>query len=50
MTLEERNERQGWLAEARGRSGLRIVIVTGELSVPWLTSPHRRFVPESLVL
>jgi hypothetical protein len=30
MTREERDEREAWLAGARGRKGLRIVIVTGK--------------------
>jgi hypothetical protein len=30
MTLQERDQREAWLAESRGRKGLRIVIVTGE--------------------
>ena len=38
LTQKEKIDRQRWLSGGRGRSGLRIVIVTGELraaSVPW---------------
>lgn len=30
MSVEEKDQREGWLAGGRGRRGLRIVIVTGK--------------------
>lgn len=33
MSREEKDARESWIAGARGRSGLRIVIVTGELEL-----------------
>lgn len=40
MTDEERDRREEWLANSRGRKGLRIVIVTGTSSIPFLLK-HR---------
>lgn len=34
MSVEERDQREKWLAGGRGRRGVRIVIVTGELHIP----------------
>jgi hypothetical protein len=33
MTEEERDAREAWISEGRGRTGLRIVIVTGTFCV-----------------
>lgn len=40
MTDEERDRREEWLANSRGRKGLRIIIVTGTFSIPFLLK-HR---------
>lgn len=42
MSREEKDTRESWIAGARGRKGLRIVIVTGELDVLLVCEAHGR--------
>lgn len=42
MSREEKDARESWIAGGRGRSGLRIVIVTGEFGVPCCLRGRRR--------
>ena len=42
MSETERDEREAWISEGRGRSGLRIVIVTGQSARPCKAAPALR--------